>query len=611
MRFPNQRLAQLFEMLQNETLPQDELARRLTVSTRTVRADITALNALMAGHGAQFVLNRGAGYQLNITDMALYQVLEQQPSRQLRIPRNSPERVHYLVVRFLTSAFSLKLEDLAEEWFVSRATLQSDMAEVRDWLARYNLTIETRPRHGMKLFGSEMSVRACLTELLWQLTQEDSDNPLLTEESLNAGVPELLSAELHNCFTRCRIRLTDEGEQFIRLYCAVAVRRISEGYPLPEFSADNVDEAVREAAKQITVLLQTLAGKPLSEAEEQWLQVHIASRQVQEVAPSAISADDDEALVNYILSFINNNYNYNLLTDKQLRADLLTHIKTMITRVRYQINIPNPLLGNIKQHYPMAYDMTLAAVSSWGKYTPFVISENEIGFLVLHIGVGLERHYNIGYQRNPRVLLVCDTGNSTVRMIQAMLLRKYPQIEVTDIISLRDYEQLESVEEDFVISTIRVTDKAKPTVVVAPFPTEYQLEQLGKLVLVDRTRPYMLEKFFDASHFRVINEPMTQQELFSTLCQQLEQEGVVGADFYPSVVEREAIVSTVFGEGIALPHSLGLMANKTVVYTVLAPQGISWGDETAHVIFLLAISKSEYEEAMAVSYTHLTLPTKA
>lgn len=600
MRFPNQRLAQLFEMLQNETLPQDELARRLSVSTRTVRADITALNALMAAHGAQFVLNRGAGYQLNIADRSLYQELVQQPSRQLRIPRNSPDRVHYLVVRFLTSAFSLKLEDLAEEWFVSRGTLQSDMAEVREWLARYNLTIETRPRHGMKLFGSEMSVRACLTDLLWKLTQEDSENPLLTEEALNAGVPEQLAAELHNCFTRCRIRLTDESEQFIRLYCAVAVRRISEGYPLPEFSAENVDEAVREAARQITEIIQRLADKPLSDAEEQWLQVHIASRQVQEVAPSAISADDDEALVNYILSFINTNYNYNLLTDKQLHADLLTHIKTMITRVRYQINIPNPLLENIKQHYPMAYDMTLAAVSSWGKYTPYVISENEIGFLVLHIGVGLERHYNIGYQRHPRVLLVCDTGNSTVRMIQAMLLRKYPQIEVTQIISLREYEQLDEVEADFVISTARISDKQKPTVVVAPFPTEYQLEQLGKLVLVDRTRPYMLDKFFDASHFRVIDEPMSQQELFSTLCQQLEREGYVAADFYPSVVEREAIVSTVLGEGIALPHSLGLMANKTVVYTVLAPQGIRWGDETAHVIFLLAISKSEYEEAMAI-----------
>ena len=600
MRFPNLRLSQLFEMLQTETLPQDELARRLSVSTRTVRTDITALNALLAGHGAQFTLARGEGYQLIIEDAARYEALVQQPGRQLRIPRTSPERVHYLIVRFLTSAFSLKLEDLADEWFVSRATLQSDMAEVREWLARYNLTIETRPRHGMKLFGSETAMRACLTDLLWQLQQEDADNPLLTEEALNAGVPALLATELHDCFTRCRIRLTDEGEQFIRLYCAVAVRRISEGYPLAEFTADNVEDDVREAARQIADLLQQLAGKALSEAEEQWLQVHIAARQVQDVAPSAISADDDEALVNYILRYINTHYNYNMLADAQLHADLLTHIKTMITRVRYQINIPNPLLSNIKQHYPMAYDMTLAAVSSWGKYTPYAISENEIGFLVLHIGVGLERHYNIGYQRHPRALLVCDTGNSTVRMIQAMLLRKYPQIEVTRIISLREYEPLGSVEEDFVITTARIHEKDKPIVAMSPFPTEYQLEQLGKLVLVDRTRPYMLEKFFDASHFLVIDEPVTQQQLFSKLCEQLEEEGYVGDDFYPSVVEREAIVSTMLGEGIALPHSLGLMANKTVVYTVLAPHGISWGDETAHVIFLLAISKSEYEEAMAI-----------
>ena len=134
MRFPNLRLAQLFEMLQNETLPQDELARRLSVSTRTVRADITALNALIAGYGAQFILNRGAGYQLKIDDATRYQEFVLQPSRQLRVPRTSPERVHYLVVRFLTSAFSLKLEELAEEWFVSRGTLQSDMAEVREWL---------------------------------------------------------------------------------------------------------------------------------------------------------------------------------------------------------------------------------------------------------------------------------------------------------------------------------------------------------------------------------------------------------------------------------------------------------------------------------------------
>ncbi|HDX8712383.1 TPA: BglG family transcription antiterminator [Klebsiella michiganensis] len=600
MRFPHQRLAQLFTLLQNETLPQEELAQRLSVSTRTVRADITALNALLLHYGAQFILTRGSGYQLVIHDPTRYQTLEESAPKAQHIPRTAADRIHFLLVRFLTSAFSIKLEDLADTWFVSRATLQGDMVDVRERFQRYQLTLETRPRHGMKLFGSEVSIRACLTDLLWELSQPGPLNPLISEEAFDASVPTLLAGVLQETLTRHHVRLTDAGERFICLYGAVAVRRVSEGYPLADFSAEDVAQNVRDAARELANTMQQLAGKLLAPAEEEWLCVHLAARQVQDVDPGTISADDDEALVNYILRYINQQYNYNLLDDAQLRADLLTHIKTMITRVRYQIMIPNPLLENIKQHYPMAWDMTLAAVSSWGKYTPYAISENEIGFLVLHIGVGLERHYNIGYQRQPQVLLVCDTSNAMVRMIEAILQRKYPQLEIAATLSQREYEQRGEIAEDFVISTVRISEKEKPVVTIAPFPTDYQLDQIGKLVLVDRTRPWMLNKYFDEAHFQVIDTPMDQQALFATLCQQLQQEGFVGAEFHGSVVEREAIVSTMLGDGIALPHALGLLAKKTVVYTVIAPHGIAWGDETAHIIFLLAISKSEYEEAMAI-----------
>jgi len=600
LRFPNQRLAQLFDALQNETLPQDELARRFDISTRTVRTDISALNALLQEYGAQFVLSRGEGYQLKIDDALRFQRLELQSRSPLRVPRTSTERVRYMLTRFLTAAWSLKLEDLAEEWFVSRATLQNDMTDVREWLARYHLNIESKPHYGMKLFGSEVAIRTCLTDLLWQIDQEQADSPLIKVEALHSGILETLRPLLQQCLARHNVRLSDEGERYLRLYCAVAVRRISEGYPLSDPGAEDVGLDVREAAHELINLLRPLVGKPVSPAEESWLRVNIAARQIQEAAPSAINADDADALVDYLLSYINTHYNYHLQGDEQLRADLLTHIKTMITRVRYQIHIPNPLLDNIKQHYPMAYDVTLAAVSSWGKYTPYVISENEIGFLVLHIGVGLERHYDVGYQRHPQVLLVCDSGNSTLRMIEAMLLRKYPQLQVTERLSQREYEARVRIDEDFVISTTRLSEKEKPVVVMSPFPTNFQLEQIGKLVLVDRTRPYMLEKFFDEQHFLIVDQPMTQSQLFRQLCDRLEAEGYVDESFYPSVEEREAIVSTMLGEGIALPHSLGLLAKKTVVYTVLAPQGIAWGEDTASVIFLLAISKSEYEEAMAI-----------
>ncbi|WP_411705194.1 BglG family transcription antiterminator [Edaphovirga cremea] len=601
VRFPYQRLANLFDALQLEILPQEELAKRFAVSTRTVRTDITALNDILEKYGAQFVHTRGSGYQLCIENPELFSALQQPDRLKLSTPRTATDRVHYLLQRFLTSAFSLKLEDLADEWFVSRGTLQNDMAEVREHLARYQLNIEAKPRYGMKLFGSELAIRACLTDLLFELHTANSSHPLLTPEVFAVqALPQLVDF-MHILMSQSAIRLTDEGEQYLIFYCAVAIKRITDGYPLSDFMVEEGDEAVKQASSRLAAEIRRLVAKEISPAEEAYLRVNIAARRMQNVMPTEINADDDEALVDYILSYINAHYNYDLQGDAQLRADLLTHIKTMITRVKYQINIPNPLLANIKQHYPMAYDVTLAAISSWGKYTPYSLNENEIGFLVLHIGVGLERHYNIGYERHPQVMLVCDTGNSTIRMIQAQIGRKYPQIVMTRVISLRDYEQMAHIDEDFIISNARLTEKNKPVVVMSPFPTEYQMEQLGKLVLVDRTRPYMLEKFFDQQHFMILEEALSQEQLFKRICEQLEQEGYVGNDFYPSVVEREAIVSTMLGEGIALPHSLGLLAKKTVVITILSPQGISWGEgEIAYVIFLLAISKTDYEEAMAI-----------
>lgn len=97
----------------------------------------------------------------------------------------------------------------------------------------------------------------------------------------------------------------------------------------------------------------------------------------------------------------------------------------------------------------------------------------------MHIGVGLERHYDVGYQRHPQVLLVCDSGNSTLRMIEAMLLRKYPQLQVTARLSQREYEARSRIDEDFVISTIRLSEKEKPVVVMSPFPTGFSWNRLA------------------------------------------------------------------------------------------------------------------------------------
>ncbi|VEJ55132.1 BglG family transcription antiterminator [Pragia fontium] len=603
--FPYQRLAYLFNAIQSETLPQEELAKRFDVSTRTIRTDVTALNDVLISYGANIVYDRGLGYRLKITDSQSFATLPMQKYQSKSIPRTAKERVDALLLKFLMASLPIKLDDIAEEWFVSRGTLQHDMTAVREQLTKYQLTLDTIPRQGIKLSGVEQAIRACITDVLWQ---QFSTEP---ERSLNSFKQDILTnidltyigKILQNSVNRFDIRLTNEGRQYLIFNGAVSILRITRGHEIVNFDVEDIDSVIKSAASEISKGFVYFLGSEISSVEEEYLGVQISAQRIPYNQGSVVAESNSDELVDYILSYINDSYNYDLRGDVKLKTDLSTHLAAMLTRVRYQINTKNPLLSDIKQYYPFAYDVTLSAMANVEDKLPYTISEDELGYLAVHIGVGLERNYNVGYTRHPHVLVVTDSGNSTIRMIEAKIVREFPQLKLHRVIALHEYEELDSVEEDFVITTVRLTEKNKPIVKIAPFPTPYQLEQVGRLAMVDRTKPYILERFFDERHFMIVKGKMTQETLFKRVCKKLEADGYITKDFYPSLVERESIVSTLLGEGIALPHSLGLLANKTVVVTILAPNGIEWNKEkkeTANVIFLLAISKAEYEEAMAI-----------
>jgi transcriptional antiterminator len=167
-KLPHPRLQQLLALLHAEPLPQEELARRLNVSTRTVRTDVATLNELIATRGAHLIHQRGSGYQLKIYNQGLFDALLAAQGQESPLPRTSRERVLHLQVLLLTAEQGIKLDELADTWYLSRAALQGDMTEVRERLAHFGLTIDSKPRVGMRIAGSEMAIRACLTQLLCQ-----------------------------------------------------------------------------------------------------------------------------------------------------------------------------------------------------------------------------------------------------------------------------------------------------------------------------------------------------------------------------------------------------------------------------------------------------------
>src|SRR2546422_4751282 len=77
----------------------------------------------------------------------------------------------------------------------------------------------------------------------------------------------------------------------------------------------------------------------------------------------------------------------------------------------------------------------------------------------------------------------------------------------------------------------------------------------------------------------------------------LVAEGRVEPGYVKEMHDREAIVSTYLGNGIALPHGTN-EARSAVIRTGLAvaqfPDGVPWGDERAHVVVALAATSEDH-----------------
>lgn len=605
-KLPHPRLIRLLDAVSGSPLTQDEIAHRLNVSTRTVRTDVATLNNVMVNHGAHLIHQRGTGYHLKIYNQGAFDCFQHAVRDTAPAPRNSKERIVQIQVLLLTAEDWVKLDDLADTWNLSRTAVQGDMADVRAQLSPFGLRIDSKPRLGMRIQGSETAIRARLAQIIYGEQKESKRAlgmigtlfPTKSQQVFCTRFRELLSANT--------IYINDDGLQWLAIYAAVTLQRLASGNNLTEFEKEDVAAAIIPVASSLFAALPML--HPANEHEIAALAIQIQARiNANQHNPNCRIQRQAEKLVEHILNYVHRHYPYDIRNDMQLRRDLHTHISNMIIRVKHHVATVNPLADHIKQHYPLAYDITLAAIADWIRETGYCMTQHEIGYLVIHVGVGLERNHCLG-QRSPKAMLYCDAGNAVARGLEAIIRRHYPLLELETLHSAREITTIPPSYADMLITTSDQPQSTLPTFVLDPFPTQHQLEELGKLVLVDRTGPYMLEKYFSAEQFLHVDEQIEQHQLFDLVCGHLESKGLVGAGYRDSLKEREVIVSTMMGEHIALPHSIELFAHRSMVYTVAAPRGIDWGNgEKAYLIFFMALSKHDYEEAMGLYDLFLTL----
>lgn len=598
-KLPHPRLIHLLDAVSASPLTQDELAQRLNVSTRTIRTDVALLNNVMVNHGAHLLHQRGSGYQLNIYNPSTFEHFLSRVQNAETIPRTSKERIIQIQVLLLTAEQGVKIDELAETWNLSRTVIQNDMADVRSQLATFGLSIESKPRLGMLIQGPEMAIRSRLTQLIYIEQKETKQALGFISTIFPEKSQQIFAARFREVLTNHTLYINDIGLRWLTLYAAVTLHRLACGKELTEFSKNDVHETTLPIAKALFSALPMLL--PANNHEIAALAIHIQARIAtnQALLSQGVQHEAD-ALVTHIFDYINQNYPYDVRDDALLRRDLHNHVCHMIIRVKHHVATINPLAEHIKQHYPLAYSITLSAIADWIRETGYCMTQHEIGYLVIHIGVGLERNYHLGH-RTPKALLYCDAGNAATLGLEAIIRRQYPQLDMKTVYSPEQLITADATQADLIITTMPLANREIQSFVVDPFPTQHQLEELGKQVLVDRTHSYLLDKYFSKAQFLYLDDVIEQSHLFEQVCSHLESTELVEEGYRASLQERESLVSTMMGEYIALPHSIELFAKRSMVYTVAAPRGIEWGNgEKAYLIFFLALSKCDYEEAMGL-----------
>ncbi|UTI43195.1 helix-turn-helix domain-containing protein [Niallia sp. RD1] len=184
----------LRELLAADTpLTGEYLATVNQVTARTTREDIKNLDTILNKHGAKILSVISKGYTLEIWDKSVFQqylhsIFVENALSHSGIPKTPEDRVTYIIIRFLLNDHYLKLDDLADELYVSKSTIQQDIKNVKEILQKYDITLEARPNYGLKAVGDEIKVRFCLSEYVL-------DRKKQTTNTIDSPLPSILDDE--------------------------------------------------------------------------------------------------------------------------------------------------------------------------------------------------------------------------------------------------------------------------------------------------------------------------------------------------------------------------------------------------------------------------------
>lgn len=627
------------------------LAELVQTSTRTVQREFKLLDEIFREFNLEIAIKNRDGIQI-VGDTKDKERLENELFNQVVDYINKEERRNLLIFELLRLDKVEKLIHFANIFRVSEATISHDLDVIEQWFEQFGLHILRKPGLGIEIIGEEANYRQALTSIVHKnivdnpnyQTMNPYDEGYALEElfETNKGIMKLLDQEilervidvLSSHIHELRLdKYTQSSYMGLIIHITIAIKRIKMSEPL------NSDQDIKKLitdkksfakAEKIARLLENEFEIVIPIVEISYISLHLqCGKEIRNCDISKNSKMDE--YINKMIAGLDEKYREALINDQIFHSGLSSHLQPTIIRLKNNLPIYNPLLDDLKLNFEEIFNQASMAGKILGELLDVPISEDEIGFIAMHIGASYERcHAPVNNEKKIRIGIVCASGIGVSALLEARLFKSLDANVKLETMSIED---IESSSCHLLVTTLDLSTQHKNILVVNPLLTMNDIDLIKKKIKEIRQSmhepEHKLKRMNANKNLKYLGEVST---FILTLCNTitifetnsfLEKNDVIiktvkylefqkPKEICDAILRRESIGQTIYHEyGFGILHAATDCVDK-VSYCLIFPNDQVFKSQSLHdikfiVFIVIPKNMSVYEKEVISKMNQMVL----
>ncbi|WP_260805287.1 BglG family transcription antiterminator [Pantoea eucalypti] len=474
------------------------ISEKTAITSRTLRRDIADINEKLADLGINISGKSGRGITIKFSDAQAEIAARRIFSTEIDDFSSNFRMLKIASDLLMLSPKSSSISELADKYFISRASIVNDLKTLEVWLHQFNLTL-LKSRVGTSIKGSDQNIRMAMKALVLKsiynrqdMMESRLDESTLQELSEKFGQQAVhFTLQLIN-FIEQQLHYTISDPYYINLFTHILVLIHRSHSPMPRTDARAVtmsrvsDHHAWQVSLAVVERIETACNTVLvAEESHSIYQYLVSSGKAGGEVPlqdKSLISERETRFAQELIRRVAQRINIEITTDQNLQASLSSHIKPMLNRLRYRIRIKNPLLHDIQTELGTVFAAVKAVINQLTQeYSLDEISDDEVAYLTVHIQAAIENSIKV-----KRVLLVCSSGLGTSQLLYGRIIRAFPDWKIIDIVPGKNIaDSLKRHECDVVISTIRLEPLEKPVVYVSALFSAKDIARVTECLVSD------------------------------------------------------------------------------------------------------------------------------